>query len=716
METSQHSSKLNLVKQVIMKNRGPILLSLTAAVALFFAFYLPVNNEQKEAALMQTILTDLNYYHYQSVEIDDALSEKIYGLYLDRLDGNRRWLTQADVAQLEPWKNKLDDEARDGTFLFLDLATQLQESGIAESKALYREFLAKPFQYDKDEDYETNSEKKPFAKDETALKEYWREAMKWETMNRLTSMLEKKEEGDADFKDKTFEELEADARKEQLKTYDDWYERLNKRKRSDHLSLYLNAFTNVFDPHTAYFEPIDKQNFDISMSGRLEGIGARLQTDGDYTKVSEIIVGGPAWKQGSLEANDRITKVAQGDDPEWTDITGMVINDVVQLIRGTPGTKVRLSIKKADGTTQEIPIVRDVVILDEGFAKSLLLESPGKEKIGYIRLPKFYADFNNKNGRRCADDIAVELEKLKQTNVAGIILDLRNNGGGSLRDVVNMSGFFVEKGPIVQVKSRDRKPQVLDDEDPGVLYNGPLIVMVNQFSASASEILAAALQDYGRAVIVGTGNSTFGKGTVQRFFDLDALIRGNADVKPLGEIKMTVQKFFRVNGGSTQLKGVTPDIILPNTWLYLETGEKEEDFPMQWSKIEPVEYSQHAYSLHHLGKVKEKSAYRIRNNEVFRKIDDRAKEIKAQRDRSIQSLKLADYRAHTEEWEAKDTAYDKLFEAEVVEGVRNLPPDIAGIEADESKKARNDDWVKGVKKDVYLLETLNIMHDMLTLK
>ncbi|TAK40868.1 MAG: tail-specific protease [Saprospiraceae bacterium] len=699
-----------------MKNRGPILFSLAIAVALFLAFYPPVNNTQKEAALMQTILTDLNYYHYQSVEIDDTLSEKIYSLYLDRLDGNRRWLTQADLAQLDPWKHKLDDEAKDGTFLFLDLASQLQEKGIAKTQAYYREFLAHPFEYNKDESYETDTEKKPFAKDDAELKEYWRQAMKWETMNRLIAMLEKKEKGDVDFKDKTFEELEEDSRKEQLKTYDDWYDRLEKRKRTDHLSLYLNALTNVFDPHTAYFEPIDKQNFDISMSGRLEGIGARLQTDGDYTKVSEIIIGGPAWKQGALEENDRITKVAQGDDPVWTDITGMVINDVVQLIRGTPGTKVRLSIRKADGTTQEISIIRDVVILEEGFAKSLLLESPDKEKIGYIRLPKFYADFNNNDGRRCADDIAIELEKLKQNNVAGIILDLRNNGGGSLRDVVNMSGFFVEEGPIVQVKSRDRKPEVLEDDDPSVLYNGPLIVMVNQFSASASEILAAALQDYGRAVIVGTGNSTFGKGTVQRFFDLDALLRGNDDVKPLGEIKMTVQKFFRVNGGSTQLKGVIPDIILPNIWLYLETGEKEEDFPMQWTQIEPVEYSQHAYSLTHLNKVIEKSAFRIRNNEVFQKIDERAKEIKAQRDKSTQSLNLTNFRAQTEEWEAKDNAFDKLFEAEVVAGVQNLPADISGIEADESKKARNDDWLKDVKKDVYLLETLNIMHDMLTFR
>ncbi len=698
-----------------MKNRG-LLLSLTAAAAIFLAFYLPVNNAQKEAALMQSILTELNYYHYKPLELDDKLSEKIYTLFLNRMDGARRWLTQPDVQQLEAWKTKLDDEANEGTFTFLDLAVKLQEDGIKKTQDWYREILAKPFDFTTNESFETDGEKKPFAKDDATLKDYWRQSMKWETMTRLAEKLEKKEKGEENFKDKTYEELEAEARKDVLKVYDDWYVRLEKRKRNDYLSMYLNTFTNIFDPHTEYYEPIDKQNFDIGMSGRLEGIGARLQTDGDLTKVSEIIVGGPAWKEGKLEENDRIMKVAQGDDPEWTDITGMVINDVVQLIRGKPGTKVRLSVKKADGSTKEIVIIRDVVIIEEGFAKSLLIETEEKETIGYLRLPKFYADFNNSNGRRCADDVAVELEKLKQAGVQGIILDLRSNGGGSLRDVVKMSGFFVEEGPIVQVKSRTRKAEVLSDDDPGVQYSGPLIVMVNQFSASASEILAAALQDYGRAVIVGTGTSTFGKGTVQRFFDLDAVIRGNPEVKPLGEIKLTVQKFFRVNGGSTQLRGVTPDIVLPDNWLYLETGEKEEDFPMEWTQIDPVPFSQNVYRPGNLNKIKEMASLRINKNEVLLKAKERAMRIKQQRDDSQIVLNLDAYRQKTAQWKAEDEAYDKLFEAEVVTGVKNLTADVAGIEADESKKARNDEWVKGVKKDVYLQETLHIMHDMLVLK
>jgi carboxyl-terminal processing protease len=469
MPISQHS--LNLVKQVIMKNRG-LLLSLAAAVVLFFAFYPPVDNAQKEAALMQSILTELNYYHYQPLDINDNFSEKVYGLFLNRLDGGRRWLTQPDVAQLDAWKYKLDDQANEGTFAFLDLAIALQENGIRKTQAWYKEILDKPFTFDSKETVQTDGEKKGFAKDDAELKAYWQQSLKWETLTRLANSLEKKEKGDADFKDKTTAQLEEEARKDVLKVYDSWYARLDKRKRSDNLSMYLNAFTNIFDPHTEYYEPIDKQNFDIGMSGKLEGIGARLQTEGEYTKVSEIIVGGPAWKQGVLKENDKIMKVAQGEDPEWTDITGMVINDVVQLIRGKPNTKVRLFVKKADGGTEEVTIVRDVVILEEGFAKSLIIETPQNEKIGYIRLPKFYADFNDKDGRRCSDDVELELQKLKQAQVDGIILDLRGNGGGSLRDVVKMGGFFVEEGPIVQVKSRSRNPEVLNDEDPKVQYAG----------------------------------------------------------------------------------------------------------------------------------------------------------------------------------------------------------------------------------------------------
>ncbi|NRA49884.1 MAG: carboxy terminal-processing peptidase, partial [Phaeodactylibacter sp.] len=396
------------------------------------------------------------------------------------------------------------------------------------------------------------------------------------------------------------------------------------------------------------------------------------------------------------------------------DIAGMVIDDVVQLIRGDKGTKVTLTVKKIDGTVQDITITRDVVVLEEQFAKSLILESDEKpdERIGYILLPSFYADFQNKNGRFCSTDVAAEIEKLKDKNVDGIVLDLRYNGGGSLRDVVKMTGLFIEKGPIVQVKSRMSEPEVLKDSDSRVQYDGPLIVMVNSYSASASEILAAALQDYGRAVIVGSP-STFGKGTVQRFIDLDRTIRGFNELKPLGEIKLTTQKFYRVNGGSTQLKGVTPDIILPDNFFYIKTGERDRDYAMEWTEIAPVEYEQNVVELDNISKLRRRSEKRIAENEAFQKILANAKRVEQQREESTYPLDLDDYRKMREDRQAQADEFEGVLDQVVLENIANLEEDIPSIEADESKKARNDEWLESVSKDIYIQETLAIMRDMI---
>ena len=412
-----------------------------------------------------------------------------------------------------------------------------------------------------------------------------------------------------------------------------------------------------FDPHSGYYEPKDKENFDIGMSGTLEGIGARLQTEGDYTKVVSIVPGGPAWKGKDLEENDLIMKVTQEDDEEGVDVTGFRLDDVVKMIRGKKGTKVKLSVKKVDGSIEDIIIVRDVVIIEESYAKSAILNFPDKiQNIGYIKLPRFYADFSRRGGPSCSKDIAKELEKLQAQNVNGVILDLRNNGGGSLRDVVKMSGLFIEEGPIVQVKSRSRRPEVLEDVDPRVQYRGPLVVMVNSFSASASEILAAALQDYNRAIIVGS-NSTFGKGTVQRFFDLDRAIRGNSEVKPLGEIKMTIQKFYRVNGGSTQLKGVTPDIILPDRYHYFKTGEKDHDFAMEWTEIAPVMYSQNVTRVNdELNGLRRASEVRVKNSDAFQLVLENAKRLKKQSDETNYTL---NFEAHMSQKLQREKESDK---------------------------------------------------------
>jgi len=695
-----------------MKFRGPVFFSLIAVILLVGAFYPhQVNQSEKESILIHTMIGGLKQLHYQPQDMDDEFSKNVYKLYIDRIDGGRRWFTQKDVDKLKKYELQIDNETEEGTFEFFDASVELLNSGIDRSKKFYTEILAKPFDFNADETIELDNEKKPFAKNEKELKEYWYKSLKYETMTRLATKLEAQESESFEGTKKSTEELEAESRKEVQENFEDIFERIGELRRTDRLSAYLNTITNVYDPHTGYFEPKDKENFDIGMSGTLEGIGARLQSEGEFTKVVSIVPGGPAWKQKDLENDDLILKVAQ-EKGEVVDVTGYRLDDVVKLIRGDKGTKVTLTVKKVDGSIKKVTIVRDVVIIDESYAKSVILDFPGKiENVGYIKLPRFYADFNREEGRSCAKDVAKEIEKLKSQNVSGIILDLRNNGGGSLRDVVTMSGLFIEEGPIVQVKARGRSPEVLEDKDPQVQYEGDLIVMVNSYSASASEILAAALQDYGRAVIVGS-KSTFGKGTVQRFFDLDRAIRGYNEVKPLGEVKLTIQKFYRVNGGSTQLRGVVPDIILPDRFQYIDVGERDHEFAMKWTEIEPVAYSQSIISLEGLNDWKSASEARVADSETFQLVLENAKRLKNQRDETTYPLNLKGYQTEEEEIEKLNDKYDEMFKQ--IDGleVSNLEEDLTQIESDESRVARNDEWVKSIKKDIYIDEVLSIMRDM----
>lgn len=692
------------------------MLSLVAVAILVAAFFpKPADQPEKDALLVRSVLTHLEQLHYNPKALNDDFSNKLYDLYLDRLDGGKRFLTQQDVAKLAPFRAQLDDQMRTGNIDFFDLSVDLLNTGIKKAGNYYQEILAAPFSFDQNENLELDGEKRTYAKNDAELREYWRKYLKYEVMTRVAEKLDEQEKLGEEGEKLSLEEIEAAARAETLKTMNQWFERMNKVKRDDRFSYFLNTITNLFDPHTDYLAPIDKQNFNIRFSGRLEGIGARLQTDGDFTKVVEVVVGGPAWKQKELEENDLIVKVSQGNG-EPVDVAGMDINEVVSLVRGEKGTEVRLTVKKKDGTLKVIPIVRDVVILEEGFAKSLILDGAAAgEKIGYLYLPRFYADFENKDGRFCSTDVALELEKLKSEGVAGIILDLRNNGGGSLRDVVKMTGFFVEKGPIVQVKSRGQAPEVLSDVDPRVQYDGPLVIMVNSMSASASEILAAALQDYGRAVIVGS-NSTFGKGTVQRFYNLDQSVSGFKELKPLGEVKVTTQKFYRINGGSTQLRGVIPDIVLPDAYHFIKTGEKEENYPMEWTELPAVPYQQKVYNLKNVKEIKARSNTRLEKSEVFGQIYRNARRFEQQRDQSVFPLQLDAYRSMMKDRELASKQFEDLFKDKVISGVFNLEVDLPSIHADESKKARNEDFVSSVSKDVYIRETLNIIHDMIVMK
>ena len=700
-----------------MKKKGLIIVSLFAGILLIASFLpKPQQNGGKEAVLVKTVLNYVEQLHFRPKSLDDKLSEQLFNYYIESIDGAKRFLTKEDLALMENHRFNLDNQATEGTFTFFDLSIDLLDKSLRKTQGFYRELLAKPFNLNGDATFETDSEKRPFPANDTELKEVWRKLLVYEIVSRANEKLELQGKGSAEIKAKSSDELEKEAREAVLKLYDEWYERLFKTKRSDRLSIYINSLTHLYDPHSDYFEPIEKQNFDIRFTGKLEGIGATLQTVGDYTKVATVVVGGPAWKTKEIFENDIILKVAQ-EGADFKDISGMVINDVVQQIRGKKGTKVRLLVKKVDGTIKEIEITRDIIELEEGFAKSLLLKNDQfpNDKYGYIYLPRFYADFEDPKGRFCAPDVEKEIEKLKAENVGGIILDLRNNGGGSLSDVVKMTGFFIPSGPVVQVKSKESKADVLRDPDSRTQYDGALIVMVNNMSASASEIIAAALQDYGRAIIVGT-KSTYGKGTVQRFFDLDMGLRGYEEFKPLGEVKITTQKFYRINGGSTQLKGVTPDIILPDQYHYLEIGEREEDYAMEWTEIAPVGYEPQKSRLLSLDLLRKKSEDRVKSDPSFQMVLKNALRIKKQRDQSIMPLSLNAYKQLLKNQEKEAQEFRDAFKNYQIKSVENLATDLAEINADSAKITRNIAFKESVGKDIYLRESLLILNDYIRLK
>ena len=596
------------------------------------------------------------------------------------------------------------------------------EERIEESKTIYAEILKNPFDFTIEESHEFDPDKKGYPADAAARKEVWRKMLKYDVLDELEGKLSK-QENDLISEDKevvektkkekkTLAEMEIDSREDVGETFEEWFKNIGKVKRSDRYEAYLNAFTHIFDPHSDYFNPKEKQDFDISMGGKLEGIGARLRTEGDLTQVVSIVPGGPVWKNKEIEVNDYILAVTQKDG-EPVDAFGMRIDDVVQMIRGDKGTFVTLKIQKKDGSMLDVELERDVVNIEDSFAKSAILDLPGTvDQVGYIHLPKFYSSFDGPEGNSCAADVAVEIEKLKANRVNGIILDLRSNGGGSLKDVVDMTGLFIEEGPIVQVKPRDRKPFIYKDEDKDVKYDGPLIVLINSFSASASEILAAAVQDYDRALVVGT--QSFGKGTVQRFIDLDRAVRGNSEFKPLGALKITMQKFYRIDGGSTQLRGVSPDINLPDRYSLIDVGEREYPNAMEWSELSALDYDQDVYKINNKEYFKRISKQRIVNSDQFVLINEQAKWYRENRDKTTYSLNLDKHRSFLKAKEVESKKFSDIM-SDNIEGlvIKNLPEDEKAISFDETTQARNESWIKARNKDIYLAESLAIMRDVI---
>ncbi len=697
-----------------MKRNYKVILLITALSAVLWSFIPSEKKEdsEKDKLLLELLAFVLERGHYSPIEMNDEFSKKVYAKYLDNIDPTKRFFIQSDIDEFQKYETLIDDMVKNKDLTFFNLTYERLLKRMKEAREIYVGVLDKPFDFNQKETINVDYEKMPFAKNKSELKDRWRKQLKLQALSSITDK-EKlefdKKEKDPKAEIKSLEEIEKEVRKNSLKSLNEYFDFIeDELDRNDWFAIYLNSIVERFDPHTFYFSPDDKEKFDVSMSGTFQGIGARLQKKESGVEISELISGGPAWRGKELEAGDVILKVGQGkEDP--IDVAGMRLDDVVKKIKGPKGTEVRLTVKKVDGTIKVISIIRDEVETEETFAKSSIVEKDGK-RFGIIHLPKFYISFENKQKRDAFKDVAAEVEKLKAQNIDGLVMDLRDNGGGSLETVVKMVGLFIPEGPVVQVKAPGRNPEILPDTDKRVQYDGPLVVMINNFSASASEIFAAAIQDYNRGIVVGSKHS-YGKGTVQNVIDLNQFVRGSS-YGDLGALKTTIQKFYRINGGSTQKEGVRSDIVFPDRFSYLDMGERDEESALPWDKIAPADYKPLDANFEI---VKANSKKRIAVNPTFNLIDENAKWIFERKDDNVFGLSLEDFKKEMNASDAKAKKFKTISEYNNKLKFSSLPDEIALFTNDTILKQKRERWHEELQKDIYVEETLNIILDMKSL-
>lgn len=722
-----------------MKNKILIPGLIILALGVFFSFRYGANLEsrtsqetgdlsEEQHTILTTVMALIEEGHFSPRVLNDSFSRVAFDRIMSNLDFEKKFFTQEDYDLLrDKYRDQIDDEIKAGSLNFFNEVNDLYKKRLDYVADFFPSLLEKPFEFNTVDSIQSDGEKASYAAKPEDLKLLWKKYLKYRVLSKyvdLKTAEDKKVKDSTDYQAKSFAELEKEARESIEKVQKRYFSRMKKLSDNDRFSIFINSITWAEDPHTDYFPPEQKKQFDEMMSGSFFGIGASLQQQEDGTiKINEVITGSPAWKQGRLKAKDVILKVAQGEEAPL-DIDGMDLPDVVKKIRGPQGTEVRLTVKHSDGTEEVVPIIRGKVELYYIFAKSAIIENNGK-KIGYIFLPEFYADFNGVGNRRSAVDVKKEVAKLKEENVDGIILDLRNNGGGSLTDVVDMAGIFVGSGPTVQVVTKGDYTRSLDSRGGSEpFYSGPLAVMVNGNSASASEIMAAAMQDYGRAVIIGS--NTFGKGTVQKLVPLDQFVNkslrdrilkalskaegGDAEYEGLGSLKLTIQKFYRVNGGSTQLRGVKPDIELPDAYRFLEQGERSEKTALPWTKIKAQKYEPWSDRPPLAVLIKE-SEKRVAKNKAFKLINETALNLKQKQDHSYLPLNLKAFEKQREESKAFTKRIEALDSIGSGLEVFNLKKDRERVEVDSASIDKNKQWLDGLKKDVYLQEASNVIND-----
>ena len=697
----------------------PVVLVLTAA-SLFLAFQTQGRSDDdnpklKYAKVLRNVGALLEQGHYSPKKIDDAFSKVVLKKFEEVMDDDRNIFLQADIDGFKKFETRIDDEIHGGDIESFFTINDVYLKRLGETSGLIADLLSKPFDFAKEENVELDPEKLAFPKTEAERKDVWRKRLKYLALTRFVEAQNDREKNKEkkDFVSKADSTLEREARESVKKQIDRFFTTKRTHENVDeNFSTFVNVITGTMDPHTNYLPPIDKRSFDESMSGSFFGIGAQLKEDDGKIKIASLITGMPAWKSGEIRVDDEIIKIAQATG-EPVDVTGYAVTDAVKLIRGAAkGSEVKLTIKRIDGSVKVVTLKRDEIKLDDTFAKSAIIN--GDHKIGYINLPEFYINFDDPNGAKCSEDVAKELQKLKAENVEGIIMDLRGNGGGSLPEVVKMAGLFIEDGPICIVKGREDKPYQWKDKDKNIVYSGPLTVMVDEFSASASEIFAAAIQDYNRGIIVGS-TSTYGKGTVQRNIPLnpeaESFLQDPKKADDLGSIKLTLQKFYRVNGGATQLKGVTPDVILPDRMEYLKFREKDNTSALPWDEIAKAEYKPWT-STYSSSTVVNTVNDDLKKNATFSKIKSDIDWLEKYSDKEY-SLNIVKYKAEQTQLKATYKELEDLTKLSKEMKVKNIDADMATINAAKEKVEKNTLWLKKLSGDIYIDETVKVMNNMI---
>lgn len=719
----------NIRKPMLNLKKTWIFLSLCSMSLLVFCFNAS-SHADNEREIIKRVRETLLFTSYAPKNLDVSYSRDVFKKYMEDLDPFKRYFLDSDMDEFSEYRDKMSDMFINNDVSFYHLTIDRLYKRIDETEQYVNDIFSQPISFSNDDYFYSDDKKRKFPKNKDQAKQYWKSYIKYRILQEIfntqnvkdsintsdsikTDSISKKVTIKIE-KPKTKEEIEADAVKKVKENLSEYFRQIKLRKKSDLFSIFVNAYTEVFDIHTTYFSPKDKENFNSSISGKIIGIGATLQDVKGYPTIRELVIGGPAWKSKEIEAGDKIIKVQQGKNGNPVSVVGMLLDDAIRLIRGEEKTTVVLTLEKKDGSTKTVTLVREEIEIQETFVRSAIITDEKGNKFGILYLPEFYVNLeSNSKGRDCSDDIKREINELKKQGITGLIMDVRNNGGGSLSEVVDITGLFVGKGPVVQVKDSGGKIKVLDSKEKDIVWDGPLILMTNELSASASEILAGAMQDYHRAVVVGP-SQTYGKGTVQTIFPLDRF--GMKDDK-FGALKVTIQKFYRINGSSTQLKGVNSDIVIPGIFSYSDIFEKSQEYALPWDQISPTNYSTwNGTPKIDYEYLKARSSERLKGSTYVSSIEKAGKWTKELEKIAKIPLKYDKFMQEMNKRRDQSKVYEKETNFDAKIKVEAPAYELVKFKEDTVLKAKREDWYKGMKKDFNLRESVNVLNDIINKK